>query len=297
MIAISFAIVGLSFSLAYAQESESAPVEAVVVAAVSTEESVNLILEEPVIVDELFIEEVPTADEHILEETTPEEAPTPEEVAAPEETTNVSADVVAEVSAETSVVEQVVEAMGDTESNVASAAVSVSAPELSTDKADYHPGETATIFGKFFAAFQSVFVKVFGSDDNNEHYIESTVEVIADENGWFTTSYTLDPIYRPFYELVAYTIDGIKLAETWFRDAAVDAYDQCANDDGDGYASGDTGCRYLNGAINPSNSTYQEGDSTVQRISLNGFAPGSSHTITIQYGTTKQGKHGGIQRG
>ncbi len=73
--------------------------------------------------------------------------------------------------------------------------------------------------------------------------------------------------------------------------ASIGSYDQCSNDDGDGYASGDTGCRWTFGNLQSNNSLYHEGDSTVQRLWLDGFVPGSAHSVTLQYGTTKQGKH------
>lgn len=164
-------------------------------------------------------------------------------------------------------------------------------PTLTTDKDDYHPGDIAIIFGRFFAPLQTFILKIFGSDENNENYTETVEEVDTDNEGSFSFAYTLDSLYRPFYEVTVATLGGETVAETWFRDAAVQTYDQCSNDDGDGYASGDTGCRWINGNLNGNNSTYQEGDATVQRLALNGFAPGTSHTVTIQYGTTKQGKH------
>jgi hypothetical protein len=74
-------------------------------------------------------------------------------------------------------------------------------------------------------------------------------------------------------------------------DPSIQAYDQCSNDLGTGYASGDTGCRWINGNLQSNNSTYYEGDSTVQRLFLNNLLPGSMHTITFKYGTTKGGKH------
>ena len=40
-----------------------------------------------------------------------------------------------------------------------------------------------------------------------------------------------------------------------------------------------------------SKSKYNEGDSTVQRLWLTDFAPGTTHTVTLKYGTTKGGKH------
>jgi hypothetical protein len=134
-------------------------------------------------------------------------------------------------------------------------------------------------------------VKVFGSDEQSQNYTETESEVTADADGGFSLTYLLDSLYRPFYEVVVSSLAGEKVAETWFRDAAVAAYNQCSNDDGDGYATGDTDCRFINGAINSSNSSYTEGDATLQRLVLDGFAPGSNHTVTIQYGTTKQGKH------
>jgi len=167
----------------------------------------------------------------------------------------------------------------------------VSSPSLSTDKEDYHPGQTATIFGKFFAPLQNFILKVFGSDDNDENYTEEIQTVVTNETGEFSATYTLDSLYRPFYEIVVSAPDGEKVAETWFRDAAIAKYDQCSNDDGDGYATGNTECRFINGNLQSNNSTYFEGDSTVQRLSIDGLAPGSVHTVTLKYGTTKAGKH------
>ncbi len=167
----------------------------------------------------------------------------------------------------------------------------VSAPELSTDKDDYHPGETASIFGRLFTSFSNIVLKIFGSDENDENYTESTQEVTADESGSFSATYTLDNLYRPFYEVFALDLSGNILAQTWFRDSSVGAYDQCSNDDGDGYATGNTGCRWITGAIGQNNSVYFEGDSTSQRVWLEGFAPNTPHTVTFKYGTTKGGKH------
>ncbi len=73
--------------------------------------------------------------------------------------------------------------------------------------------------------------------------------------------------------------------------ASIGTYDQCSQDDGDGYASGDTGCRWINGNLNSNNSTYFEGDSTVQRMWIKDYAPGTTHTVTFRYGTTKAGTH------
>jgi hypothetical protein len=73
--------------------------------------------------------------------------------------------------------------------------------------------------------------------------------------------------------------------------ASIGTYDQCSNDLGTGYSSGDTGCRWINGNLQSNNAVYFEGDATVQRLWLDGYVPGSTHNITLKYGTTKGGKH------
>lgn len=169
--------------------------------------------------------------------------------------------------------------------------VSSEEPTLTTDKGDYHPGETATIFGRFFTPVKDFVLKIFGSDENDQNYTETNETVTTDDAGSFSFNYVLDAIYRPFYRVAVSTPEGAVVAETYFRDSSLGTYDQCSNDLGDGYVSGDTGCRWTNGNIQANNSVYHEGDSTVQRLSMDGYAPGSSHTVTFKYGTTKGGSH------
>ena len=93
------------------------------------------------------------------------------------------------------------------------------ASELSTDKADYNPGQTATIFGKFFGVIQEIVLKIFGTDENGGSYTESIQNVTADDQGSFTTTYTLDNIFRPLYTVTAESTVGTLLAQTTFTDA------------------------------------------------------------------------------
>ena len=72
--------------------------------------------------------------------------------------------------------------------------------------------------------------------------------------------------------------------------ATIDLYSQCSNDLGTGYTTGDTGCRWVNGNLQHNNSLYSEGEATVQRLAIDALVNGT-HTVTIQYGTTKGGKH------
>ena len=171
----------------------------------------------------------------------------------------------------------------------------VMAPSVSTDKLDYHPGETVQITGSGFGANDVVTLRVtdvgpapqFASASGNDPWTVS-----ADASGNFSSSWDVGPEAGDRQLLL--TADGSPSgahAQTTFTDASIGTYDQCSNDDGDGYATGDTGCRWTNGNLQSNNSTIFEGDATVQRLWLTGLTPGSTHTITLKYGTTKQGKH------
>jgi hypothetical protein len=164
---------------------------------------------------------------------------------------------------------------------------------VTTDRRDYAPGAIVQISGSGFWPNESVRLEV-------DHVVPALVAheghdpwfVDADANGNFTAEWLVDE--DSLNETLRLTADGVASllhAETTFTDSAVGTYDQCSNDDGDGYATGDTGCRWINGNLNANNSTYHEGDSTVQRLWMKELAPGSTHTVQLKYGTTKQGKH------
>jgi len=73
-------------------------------------------------------------------------------------------------------------------------------------------------------------------------------------------------------------------------DGNIGIFDQCENDDGDGYSGNPGICQWTNGNLNHTNSTYTEGDAVVHRLWLTGLTSGS-HTVEITYATTKGGKH------
>lgn len=165
-------------------------------------------------------------------------------------------------------------------------------PQLSTDKEDYHPGETATIFGKFFQALQDIVLKIFGGSTDDGTYTESTQNVTTDSVGAFTTAYTLDNIYRPLYTVVANSTDDTQLARTTFTDAALSLnLDQCQNDT---LASMATPCgtaptSWANGDINGNNSQYREGDGLPYRFAIEKLGSGTWN-IRLQYDFTQGGK-------
>jgi len=92
-------------------------------------------------------------------------------------------------------------------------------PELTTDKPDYQPGETVSIFGRFFQALQNIFLKISGGSEKEENYTETNDTVTADEQGSFTYLYNLDNTVRPLYTVIASNLSGEQLAQTTFNDS------------------------------------------------------------------------------
>jgi hypothetical protein len=158
---------------------------------------------------------------------------------------------------------------------------------IASDQADYPPGATVTLFGAGWAAEEAV--QLFVNDDSFQSWSHSA-EVTAAGDGTFTYQFELPTWFVANYSVTA-SGSTSGTATTTFTDLAIGTYDQCSNDDGDGYASGNTGCRWINGNLQGNNSTYNEGDATVQRLWLTDLIPGSTHTVTFKYGTTKSGKH------
>jgi hypothetical protein len=158
---------------------------------------------------------------------------------------------------------------------------------ITTDQPDYAPGSNVTITGAGWATAEPVHIVV----EDAGHTWSNVADVTADGNGDFTYSFTLPSWFIANYSATA-TGPLSGTATTTFTDLSIGTYDQCSNDDGDGYATGDTGCRWTNGNLQSNNSTYFEGDATVQRVWLTDFpADGNVHSVVLQYGTTKGGHH------
>ena len=173
---------------------------------------------------------------------------------------------------------------------------------VTTDRGDYAPGDIVHITGSGFEPGETVRLEVdykttglavpFRPESQSFASGHDPWYVNADGGGNFTSDWLVEE--DSLGQTLLLTADGQSSglhADVTFTDADVGTYDQCSNDDGDGYATGDTGCRWTNGNLQSNNSTYHEGDSTVQRVWLDGLTPGSTHTLTLKYGTTKQGKH------
>lgn len=178
-------------------------------------------------------------------------------------------------------------------------AASVSNPELTTDKTDYTPTETATILGRFFNALQKYILKIFGGSADEGNYTETSVAMIADEAGAFAYQYQLDGVYRPIYSVTASDLDGALVAETSFTDAPAWGIEQCQNG-GVGNdpepcinnKSGDSGfSNWTSGAVNEQKAHWREGDFLTYRAVASGLASSSSavQSFTFGFDTTKNG--------
>jgi hypothetical protein len=92
------------------------------------------------------------------------------------------------------------------------------AATLTTDKTDYAPGETATIYGSLFDALQNVVLSIVGQNNDGSTAVTNSWNVQADDQGAFTTRYTLPITFVPLYLVAANGEDGTVLARTTFTD-------------------------------------------------------------------------------
>ncbi len=164
---------------------------------------------------------------------------------------------------------------------------------VTTELPDYPPGALVLMSGAGWAIDEGVHIVV--NADDQSWKLESDPDPIADGSGGFTYEFQLPGWFVPSYTVSATGFTS-GTATVTFTDLNVGTYDQCANDDnsvppGTGYTSGsDLGCQWINGNLQSNTAYYAEGDATVQRVWLTDFTPGP-HTLTLQYGTTKGGKH------
>ena len=161
--------------------------------------------------------------------------------------------------------------------------VSADGPTITLDKTYYFASEIITVYGTGWTEGEAITILAAQDPSGWTVYDYETVDV----NGLFTATLQLPASYIEDFTVTA--SGNLRSAPTLY--ASVSAYDQCSNYLGEGWRPPDTGCRWITGNLQSNNSRYSEGDSTVQRVWLAGFTPGTSHTLTFRYGTTKGGKH------
>ena len=176
----------------------------------------------------------------------------------------------------------------------ASSLLGIFEAKVSTDKADYRPGETAIITGSGFWANEIVTLQVVhvdgGEEDGAGH---EPWNVAADADGNFTSSWFVNPddSLGATFVLTAVGNSSGLTAQTTFTDKPAANLDQCANG-----GVGDTpvqcaGAAWQNGNLNGNQAHYLEGQTVPYRAVFTDLTAGATYTTTIQYDTTQDGKH------
>src|SRR5215216_51483 len=172
------------------------------------------------------------------------------------------------------------------------AAVAFAAPTIASDQADYAPGATVTLTGGGWQPAESV--HIFVNDDIGQTWsYNSNPDPVVDDSGDITYQFQLPYWFVANYSVTA-TGSASGTATTTFTDANSSAdLDQCANDpapspntDGCNASASD----WVNGNLGASKAVYLEGDSIPYRMKFGNLSL-ASHTVTIEWDTTKSDKH------
>lgn len=172
-----------------------------------------------------------------------------------------------------------------------SSATPASTPLVTTDKADYYPGETATITGQFFQALQNLVVKIFGGSTSDGTYTESYFNILTDSFGGFSFGYLLDSISRPLYTAQVYDATGTQLAQTTFTDPPAPKpsvkLEQCQNGGtSDAGPLPCSGSNWVTGNVNGTKAHWAEGDFLPYRATVSDLFAGDN-TVTFSFDTAK----------
>jgi uncharacterized repeat protein (TIGR01451 family) len=146
-------------------------------------------------------------------------------------------------------------------------------PVIWTDKPDYYPEETVTIFGSNFLANAQITASVTRPDSTVNNWA-----VTSDSDGNFTTTYQLDGI-QGTYTVVA--TDGTNTANTTFTDAQPAAnLDQVRNG---AFDSPISPADWVNGNVGSQTGHYVEGYSIPYRCTMTDMPIGATVMLTIEY--------------
>jgi len=155
--------------------------------------------------------------------------------------------------------------------------------DVQTNKSDYYPGETVIITGSGWQPGENVTLTIVESDNDAPWHSQVT----ADNSGniYSATFVILTHDIGVSFTLTATGSSSSQTALTTFTDGNASAnLNQFANKSGDP-------ADWVNGNLGASKSIYFEGDSIPYRLLLDNLSPGSPHTVTIEWDTTKSSKH------
>jgi Prealbumin-like fold domain len=167
----------------------------------------------------------------------------------------------------------------------ANSAWSVGEPTLTSDAADYAPGETVTLSGSGWQSGSSV--HVFVNDEIGQTW-SYNADVSADSSGSFAHSFALPTQFVSLYKATATgtSQSGDPAAvTTTFTDAPEQIdFTQCANDSNNDDVKDD--CDWSDGALNANDSIVTEGDAVGERLIQN-IDVAATHTVRFEYDFSK----------
>ncbi len=204
-------------------------------------------------------------------------------------TTSEQTDAPVDAPEDTSTTTTTESSSNDSTDQSAAVAASTPSPELSTEKAEYNPEETVSIFGRFFTAIQNIVLRIVGGSLLNPSEIYSTevFNIVTDETGVFTYNYVLSDLFTPLYTISAEDGDGAVLATTSVIDPLQTSFTQCSNNNP---TAGE--CNWIGSIVQQSNSIYYEGMTVPQRLLFrDAKVVDGAHSITFTYQYTKAGIH------
>ena len=146
------------------------------------------------------------------------------------------------------------------------AEITGSSAKVWTDKADYHPGTTVTIYGAGFTPFAHVSLDVIKVKDGTI----TNWNVISKADGSFTATYQIDKQGAPLYKVAA--SDGSDFAKTSFTDS-VDQHIKVTMANGAPSAT-----VVITDITNPTDSSNITADGTMQTVTMDG---GDSFTLSF----------------
>lgn len=165
------------------------------------------------------------------------------------------------------------------------------AAEVTTDKLDYAPGETALITGTGFAPREAVECQVVHSDGLDTGNGHDPWSVRTDANGDFSATWYVDPDDSAWATFILTAIgkkSGL-VASTVFTDAPSKAdLDQGRNGTIDVPISP---VEWVNGNLNENQSHYVEGFSIPYRLVMTDLPIGEEVTLTLAYDAKHSGAH------
>jgi hypothetical protein len=167
---------------------------------------------------------------------------------------------------------------------------------LTTAKSGYVKGEAVVIYGEGFGGFEDVSLSVETYNDGLKESIAiMRWNVFTNKAGGFSASIPFDSLSS---DSGRYTIKAVGSESNAFGETNISELlpnpsadiDQCGN----GPFSNPmpcTGANWQNGNVGQSQGHYYEGDSIPYRIKFDNLGIGSTNTVTIEWDTTKAGKH------